>query len=773
VPVALPAGSRCGNAARVTAQRSVEVEVRGTVQGVGFRPYVYRLAIAHGLHGSVCNAGGSVLIRVGGPPPAVSAFLDRLPADAPSAARIAAVASRELPPNSVAGAGFRVGGSAAAGPAAERAVSPDLATCAACLAELWNPADRRYRYPFLNCTDCGPRASIIDDLPYDRERTAMTAFTLCPACTAEYRDPTDRRFHAEPVACPRCGPQLRWLPGGAADPLAAAADTLRSGGLVAVKGIGGYQLSCDATDDAAVARLRTAKDRLRKPLAVMVPDLAAARRLVRLSAAETDLLTSPAAPIVLAARNPDAVLAAGVCPGLPEIGVVLPYSPLHHLLLAAVARPLVLTSGNRSGEPIVIDDAAAARQLGPLVDGLLSHDRPIRARYDDSVCRVVAGRPRTVRRARGLAPAPLPLPVAAPQPVLAVGAHLKNTVAVAVGGTATIGPHIGDLSDATASDAFAATVERLCRWQGVDPAVVAHDLHPGYRSTRFAVARGGRRIAVQHHHAHIAAVAAEHGLTPPFLGVAYDGLGLGDDGTLWGGEILLATYTGYRRLGRFGRAPLPGGEAAVRRPARMALGYLFGGEDLGVLRPPADSFTARLDPRVVATVRLMVDRGINVPPASSAGRLFDAVASLLGLCDDATYEAEAAVLLEAAATPDPRPGLPWRLVHRDGLDVYDPTPTLAAVLAAAGTAPGDTAAAFHTTIAEVTEALVANAARRTGVRTVCLGGGVFTNRRLTTDLLDRLAGAGFTVHTGVAVPVGDGGISYGQAAVAAARLARE
>jgi hydrogenase maturation protein HypF len=406
---------------------------------------------------------------------------------------------------------------------------------------------------------------------------------------------------------------------------------------------------------------------------------------------------------------------------------------------------------------------------------VLGHDRPIRSRYDDSVARVVAGRATVIRRARGYAPAPLPLPVTAREPVLAVGAQLKHTVAVAVGGEAVLGPHTGDLEDAATLDAFTDTAARLCRWWSVTPAVLAHDLHPGYLSTRYAVGRPGRRIAVQHHHAHVAAVAAEHGLTGAFLGVAYDGLGLGDDGTLWGGEVLLATYTGYRRLARFGRAPLPGGEAAVRRPARMALGYLYGAERLGAepLDPAlATDLLDRLEPREVEVVRRMVRRRVNTPVASSAGRLFDAVASLLGLADVVSYEGEAAVLLEAAAVGQDAAALPWRLVRRDGLLVYDPTPTLRAVLAA-DQPSARTASAFHATLAEVTCALVADAAERTGVRQVCLGGGVFANRRLTTDLLDRLTHAGLDVHTGQRVPVNDGGLSYGQAAVATARIAEE
>jgi hydrogenase maturation protein HypF len=761
------------------------VEVRGTVQGVGFRPYVFRLATALGLGGDVRNSGGHVLIEASGPSPAVASFLARLPAEAPAAALISRVTAEDLAAVSApAGRAFRITPSTPTGGPDARAVVPDLATCPACLAELFDPADRRYRYPFLTCTGCGPRATIIDALPYDRVRTTMAAFPLCPECAREYRDPTDRRFHAEPLACPRCGPHLWWRRSGTTtaqprrdDALVAAVAAIAGGGLVAVKGIGGYQLICDAADAAAVARTRTVKSRPSKPLAVMVADVDAARALADLSAAEEDLLGDPARPIVPARRRAgtDALAAAG-CTDLPEIGLFLPCSPLHHLLLRELARPLVVTSGNRSSDPITIDDGEAVTGLGPLVDGVLGHDRPILSRYDDSVARVTAGRTTVIRRARGYAPRPLPLPPAgrtAP-PVLAVGAQLKNTVTLATGGQAVIGPHAGDLENAAALDAFTRTVDRLCRWWAVTPRVVAHDLHPGYLSTRFAANRPGERIAVQHHHAHVAAVAAEHGLVGPFLGVAYDGLGLGDDGTLWGGELLLASYTGYRRLARFGRAPLPGGEAAVRRPARMALGYLYGAEDLGA--PPLDpalasDLVARLEPREATVVRQMVRRGINAPVASSAGRLFDAVASLLGLADRATYEGEAAVRLEAAAAAHgARPALPWRIGQRDGLCVYDPVPTLRAVLESAGGPPGPVAAAFHTTLAEVTCALVTDAADRTGVRQVCLGGGVFANRRLTADLLDRLTRAGFEVHTGGRVPVNDGGISYGQAAVAVARV---
>ncbi|GAA4077303.1 carbamoyltransferase HypF [Actinomadura miaoliensis] len=755
-------------------------EVRGTVQGVGFRPFVYRLATACGLRGDVRNSGGIVVINAAGARPALDDFAARLVAEAPRQASVTGVTSvaASRPAEAVVPAGFAVLGSASGG-SPTRDVPPDLATCADCLGELFDPGDRRYRYPFVNCTACGPRATIIAGLPYDRERTTMGAFVMCPACAAEYRDPADRRFHAEPVACPACGPSLAWYPSGeqGEDALAAAEAALRDGGVIAVKGIGGYQLVCDATDPGAVERVRAAKGREGKPLAVMVPDVAYACALAALAVTDVGLLTSPARPIVLAPRR-RGTLAPQVCDGLPDVGVFLPYSPLHHLLLRDLARPLVVTSGNRADSPMVIDDDAARRLLGPVTDGVLSHDRPVLARYDDSVVRAVAGRPSTVRRARGYVPAPLPLPVAAPEPILALGAQLKHTFTVANGGRAVVGPHTGDLENAETFAAFERSLERCLRVEDVQPAYVAHDLHPEYLSSKHAARwPAGRRIAVQHHHAHVAATAAEHGVRGPFLGVAYDGLGLGDDGTFWGGEIMLATYTAYRRLGRFSRAPLCGGAVAVRRPARMALGYVFGAEPLGESGPDpelAADLLARLPRREVAVARRMIDRGVNSPLASSAGRLFDAVAALLGICDDNRYEGEAAMRLEAAAMrhgdTDP---LAWRVVRRDGQWVYDAAPTLREVVQARadGRPIGGIAAAFHQTLAAATAVLCERAATETGVGTVCLSGGVFQNRTLATAVVTALERAGFTALLGERIPVNDGGISYGQAAIAAARLA--
>jgi hydrogenase maturation protein HypF len=763
--------------------------VEGVVQGVGFRPFVWRLATELGLAGRVRNAAGRVEVEAAGPVEALESLARRLRTDAPPRARVERVAVLPLDPIIAAALPlpFEIDESVVSA-FEDRLFPPDIATCDDCLAELFDPTDRRHRYPFINCTNCGPRATIIEELPYDRAQTTMRAFPLCEACEREYRDPANRRFHAEPVACAACGPRLAWRITGAPAPaavgeaaLSAAVRSLRDGAIVAVKGLGGYHLACDATDEAAVRRLRDRKRRWAKPFAVMVRDLAAAEALCRVGVLERGLLIGPARPIVLleARGNARAALAPSVAAGNRRLGVFLPYTPLHHLLLAHVDRPLVLTSGNLTDEPLATDDEDALARLSGLADGFLAHDREIRARYDDSVTRVVAGRESVVRRARGYAPEPLPLPIATPVPLLAVGAELKHTFTLARGVRAHVAPHNGDLEDLATHRAFTDGLAHLSRLLALEPQIAVHDLHPEYLSTKYAVARFApdKRIAVQHHHAHVASCAAEHGITGPFLGVAYDGLGMGDDGTLWGGEVLLADLRGYRRLARFARAPLPGGALAVKRPYRMALGYLFGSEDvdggavagLPGAQEAAAAFLERLDPREVTLVRTQIARRLNAPVASSAGRLFDAAAALMGIRDVAEYEAQAAIDLELAAGDRPVPPLPYRIAERDGLLVYDPRPTLAAILD--GGPRNALAAAFQATVVEVTRELLADARARTGVRTVCLSGGVFQNRRLASSLLRGLAADGFEVNINRQVPVNDGGVSYGQAAVAAARLA--
>jgi hydrogenase maturation protein HypF len=781
--------------------------VRGVVQGVGFRPFVWRLATELGLDGSVRNRAGQVEIEVAGPEEAIEAFVARVGSDAPPRARVEEVQVREAEGGAVEKLGFAIDESEAAD-STERLFPPDIATCDDCLRELLDPADRRYRYPFINCTNCGPRATIIDELPYDRARTSMRSFPLCAACEAEYGDPVNRRFHAEPVACPDCGPQLSFRRPGDAAPAAhrgaaldAALADLRAGRIVAVKGLGGYHLACGATDSAAVARLRDRKRRWAKPFAVMVRDVAAARAQAAMTPEEEALLTSPARPIVLVERRrdvgPGSALADAVVTAEPEraaalnrrVGLFLPYTPLHHLLLEGLGRPIVLTSGNLVDEPLATDDAEARERLAGIADSFLSHDREIRARYDDSVTRVVAGRESIIRRGRGYAPEPLTLPVAAPldAPILAVGAELKHTFTLARGTRAHVSPHTGDLEDLLTHQAFESNLAHLRRLLDLEPAWVAHDLHPGYLSTQYAVRRfpEKRRIGVQHHHAHVASAAAEAGLTGEFIGVAYDGLGMGDDGTFWGGEVLVATLADYRRVGRFGRAPMPGGALAVKKPYRMALGYILAsepfeqaGSSFSFDPEVARAFLDRLDPREVEVVRVQLERGLNAPLASSAGRLFDAAASLLGIRDVVEYEAQAAVELELLAEDAYDAGgsvrpLAFEMVRKDGLLVYDPRPTLRELLRErAGGSPVETLAGrFQQTIAAVTQAFVGEVRRETGLGVVVLSGGVFQNQWLATTVVRRLTGEGFEVHVNHLVPANDGGISYGQAAVAAARLA--
>ena len=763
-----------------------QIVVQGTVQGVGFRPFVYRLAVELGLEGTVRNVDGHVVIDTSGTQDALDEFVHRIIEDAPPLSHVDSVALSELLDAPAANSGFRVAPSDCVDRDARGELPPDIATCADCLRELFDPADRRYRYPFTNCTNCGPRATIIRDLPYDRERTVMQPFRLCGPCATEYGDPTNRRFHAEPVACAACGPQLAWRPIGSASKratgepaLQAAVHAIAAGHIVAVKSLGGYQLICDATNADAVSLLRVRKRRPTKPLAVMVPDQGALYEVAQPSVTEDRLLTSQARPIVLVQGV--GVLPPVVNPGTNRIGVFLPYTPLHHLLLSELARPLVVTSGNRCDEPMVIDNDAALVTLGGIADGFLTNDRDIAVRYDDSVVQVTGNQPRMIRRARGYAPTALALPVPTSRPLLGVGAELKHTFTLASEARAVIGPHGGDLEDADSFDSFERTLVHLSRLERIDPQIVAHDLHPGYLSTQFAQRYpAGDRMPIQHHHAHIAACAAEFGVTEPVIGVAYDGLGLGDDGTLWGGEVLIADLTGYRRFGRFSRAPLPGGKAAIKRPARMALGYLFGVEGFDdepglAAHSGFDPFLGRLSSGETDTIRRLVAARMGSPFASSAGRLFDAVASLLGLRDDASYEGEAAMALENAAADGDFGELGWTLRHVDGLLVYDVRPTLDDVIRAVAERADVSVvtARFHQTLIAVTEALCQEARRATGLRTVCLGGGVFQNRRLTAGVIEALAASEFLVYAGEQVPTNDGGISFGQSAIAAARTRRD
>ncbi|MDP9429465.1 MAG: carbamoyltransferase HypF, partial [Actinomycetota bacterium] len=744
------------------------IRVRGTVQGVGFRPFVYRQAVDLSLSGWVGNDGGDVVLEAEGDGRAVDRLVDRIRERPPPLATVEDVEVADLRP--AGGAGFRIGASTT-GTDADLRVSADVAPCGACLAELADPRDRRFGYPFVNCTDCGPRYTIVRSVPYDRPATTMAGFTMCPACQAEYDDPSDRRFHAQPNACPECGPQLAWT--GAGEPavgpaaLAAAVTCLAGGGTVAVKSVGGYHLACDATDPAAVARLRVRKHRPDKPFAVMVPDLAAADALCSLDPVAREMLASSRRPVVLAPRRAGAAVADQVAPGLRDLGLLLPPSPLHVLLLTDLDRPLVMTSGNLSDEPVTCDDGEARDRLGPLVDGVLGHDRPIAVRADDSVVRAHGGRLQVVRRARGWVPQPVRLPVEADRPVLAVGAQLKNTVALARGRALVVSHHLGDLQHWATSVAFEQAIDHLTELARVRPAVVAHDLHPDYRSTAWARDSGLPLVAVQHHHAHVAACLAEHGRDRPVLGIAFDGTGLGTDGTLWGGEFLLADLTGSRRVGHLACAALPGGDAAVREPWRTAVSWLHRslGEDVAARLGPA------LDPRWPAV--LSVVRSGRSPETSSVGRLFDAVAALLGVRSRVSYEGQAAVELEALAGTAGRARTP--VYPMDVVDgVLDPAPLLEQLVAdrARGVAPARIVAGFHAGLAASAAQLAGALAGAHGVDTVALTGGVFQNGLLTDLLRGHLRRAGLRVLTHQTLPCNDGAISAGQAAVAAALLGR-
>jgi hydrogenase maturation protein HypF len=710
--------------------------VTGLVQGVGFRPFVHELAHRRGLSGFVLNDGEGVLIEAEGEPAALDAFRAALVDEAPRLARVDGVAADGLAPQGDGGGdgGFEIRASAATGRTA--LIPPDVATCDACLRELFDPADRRHRYPFVNCTQCGPRFTIVTGVPYDRPLTTMAGFPLCAACRREYEDPADRRFHAEPIACPACGPRLSL-------PLEEAVGLLLDGAVLAVKGLGGYHLACDAADEGAVARLRARKHREDKPFAVMT---AAPDALVELAGAERALLESPARPIVLARRRADAPVADAVAPGAPWpspwLGVLLPYTPLHHLLLHDAGRPLVLTSGNRSDEPIAFDDAEARERLGGIADAFLAHDRPIHRRCEDSVVR--ASFP--MRRSRGYVPGGLRLPVAAARPLVAAGAELKSTFCVARGGDAFLSPHLGDLDTELAYTAFRTDLELYLAMLDVRPEVVAHDLHPEYLSTKWALEQDGELVGVQHHHAHAAACLAEHGELGPALALVFDGTGYGPDGTLWGGELLRCDLASFERVAHLDPVPLPGGEAAIREPWRVAAAYLeaagrpvpFGGWEL---------------------VRRSLQ--VNAPLSSGMGRLFDAVAAVLGVRERVSYEGQAAIELELLAGDADAEPYAWRFgdgaaLVRAAHDDLD-----------AGRPRAEIAAAFHEGVAAGAAAACAEAAPP---RTVVLSGGSFQNLRLLGSTRRRLERQGFRVLAHRLVPPNDGGISYGQAASAAARL---
>jgi hydrogenase maturation protein HypF len=757
-------------------RRRARARVEGTVQGVGFRPYVHRLAAELELGGYVLNDAHGVLLEVEGNGDAVQEFLSRLRPDAPPLAAI----ERVLVSN-----GATVGETefvirpSPRGERADAPVAPDSATCADCLRELFDPDDRRHRYPFINCTNCGPRFTIVRGIPYDRPFTTMAGFVMCPRCRAEYEDPADRRFHAQPNACPECGPRVRLLNGSGApvacdDPVREAADALSDGAIVAVKGVGGYHLACRADQESAVAELRARKHREDKPFALMVASVQDALALVELGAAALRLLAGPERPIVLAPRRAGAPVAPSVAPGAPELGVMMAYSPLHHLLLADTVEPLVMTSGNVSDEPIAFDDGDALARLAPIADLLLVHDRPIETRTDDSVMRVLdGGRPQFVRRSRGYVPTSIPLPDPARVPILACGAELKNTFCLARGRRAWVGHHIGDLENYETLHSFTVGIEHFQRLFAVEPEVVAYDLHPEYLSTKYALERAGvELVGVQHHHAHLAAVLAEHAEPGPAVGAIFDGTGYGSDGTVWGGELLAGDSGQVRRAGALLAVRLPGGAAAIREPWRMACSWLTAA--LGGQQEVPRSLAGVVDPDRWDSVSSLVRSGTASPLTSSIGRLFDAVAALCGVRAVVNYEGQAAIELEAACDPAERGSYSIELVRREGFLVLDPREAIRSVVRdlAERVAVGSIAARFHAGLARVTVEACVQAASEAGTEAVVLSGGVFLNRRLVESTASGLAQAGMRVLLPERLPPGDGAISYGQAAVAARRLAR-
>lgn len=778
--------------------KALSVHITGVVQGVGFRPHVYNLAARLGLDGWVLNSSDGVFCVVQGEPDAVDGFLRLVRDEAPPIAVIDSLIAEEVEPEPF--DGFQIRESARVD-GAMTLVSPDIATCETCTRELFDPGDRRHRYPFINCTNCGPRFTIIDDVPYDRPSTTMRVFEMCAECAEEYGDPADRRFHAQPDACFVCGPRLyltdpdsqdsddgiAWSPDVESVPrphrdrelecersdtiLARTARLLHEGRIVALKGLGGFHLACDATNEEAVRRLRERKNRWGKPLAIMVSGFEAARACCEITAEEEALLTGTVRPIVLLRRRRDVAtpLAAAVCGDLPEIGVMLPYTPLHHLLLSAVDRPLVMTSGNLSEEPIATGNSEALKRLGGIADAFLLHDRDIHSRYDDSVFRIVDDVVEPVRRARGYAPYPLPMPRPADIDILAVGPEQKNTFTLVKGSHAFVSQHIGDMENRETLDHFEQTIMLYRRLFRIDPGLVAHDLHPEYLSTKFAGTIDLPKIGVQHHHAHIVSVTAEHGISDTVVGFAFDGTGYGSDGRIWGGEVLLADWQGFERVAHLAYVPMPGGASAIRRPARMAVGTLHA---LGLLdHPGAEPLRQRLSDGEEQLLTTMVDRGVNSPLTSSMGRLFDTVAAIAGVRDDAAYEGEAAIELEACADDDATGAYAFELRPDGDVIVIDPRPVLLGVLedVEAGRPASEVSMRFHRAVVHAIVELGSISTRRTGTRHVALAGGVFMNRLVLGGALRELTSAGFTPLAHVRLPTNDGAVSFGQAVVAWAR----
>lgn len=746
--------------------RSVRITVKGIVQGVGFRPFIYQLAHRSGVSGWVLNSSEGVIIEVEGPDEAVHAFIKGIGEEAPPRSAIASIEVEQIDEQGY--CGFVIKESVEK-PGEFQLISPDIAICDDCLAELFDKNDRRYRYPFINCTNCGPRFTIIKDIPYDRPKTTMAKFKMCPNCQAEYDDPMDRRFHAQPNACPVCGPRVEYSSlvtrhsSLAEDAVKRAVSDLKDGKVVAVKGLGGFHLACNASDDAAVNTLRSRKHRFGKPLAVMVADIAGAERLCFVNDQERDLLISPQRPIVLLKKRDDSSLAKGVAPDNEYLGIMLPYTPLHYILLKDSGLDLVMTSGNLSEEPIAAENEEAFRRLSHIADSFLIHDRDIYSRYDDPVVRVVDGRTVTVRRARSYAPYPVELPFTVDKEVLAVGGELKSTFCLLKDRYAFISQHIGDLENAETFEHYENTLELYKRLFRVNPELVAYDLHPEYLSTKFAMQMNDvPLVGIQHHHAHIVSAMVEHGIDEEVIGVSFDGTGYGTDGTLWGGEFLIATLTDFERVMHLKTVRLPGGEVAIRKPYRTAFSYLYSffGDSYAEKAP---EFVSRLDPVEVEIMKKQVDTGLLSPETSSAGRLFDAVSSLIGVRDEIEFEGQAAIDLEMVADRDVDGE--YELTIGEEIDTR---PIFEGILADLdkGASQAVIAGKFHNTIA----AMIAKACEvlrdSRGYETVVLSGGVFQNSLLVTKATARLKELGFNIVQHEKVPANDGGISLGQAVIA-------
>lgn len=758
-------------------RRGRRLSFRGTVQGVGFRPWIVRLATSIGLDGSVWNDAQGVVVEAYGTAAELDAFLRRARLEAPPAASIDRLEACEIPSEAPVATGFYIAPSEGGETDTLRvSIPPDLGTCAECVAEIFDPANRRHRYAFTNCTLCGPRFTIARDVPYDRPSTTMASFPMCADCEREVRTPADRRFHAQPNACPQCGPKLTFLDrdGGALegiDPIAGAAAALRDGLVVAVKGLGGFHLACDATSSAAVASLRARKRREAKPLAVMVADLVAAERLAILSQEERRLLASVERPIVIVKRALESALAPEVSPDCPTLGLVLAYTPLHHLLLHDAGRPLVMTSGNLSDEPIAIDDDEAVSRLAGVADRFLVHDRAIDARADDSIARVIAGAPQVLRRARGYVPRSIAAHRAFARPALATGAHLKNTFAIGVGDAVVLGPHVGDLDTIESYEALGAMVARMERYLSVRPELVACDLHPEYLSTRFArehaAATGALLVPVQHHHAHVASAMAEHAIEGPAIGIAWDGTGLGTDGASWGGELLLASFERAARIATFRPVPLAGGDRAIHEPWRVALALV---DDAFDGAPPIDRIAvlAARSSTEVRVVRRMIADGLNAPRAHGVGRYFDAIGALVLGRAVARYEGQVAMAVEHAADPGEHTAYPFSIETGATPWQVDLRPLVRSVVddLLGGHDSAVIAARFHETLAEITARLVSLATRDHGKLPVVLTGGCFQNDRLSSASLRCLASLQVDVYRHHCVPSGDGGLALGQALIA-------